>query len=239
MQAFRDVNFVDVSQVFNWRRGAESFRLRRSVFADLRDFAPVPAIESAVTPESKFFEISAFRPVIEAPVVEAPVERPVLKLKEKTQVFAASEAPAPVAAAEETPRKTLKLKTQVELPVISAVTRRTSISEFAAAFKAELARLEKDPGLAEAPAAPPPRRSFSQKSWAELIAEAEEAPKPKNNFDLAAAFKAEMRALLAEQGQAEAPRLKTAFEPKIKASPQHKPAAPRRVFAASVRTMAA
>jgi hypothetical protein len=113
-------------------------------------------------------------------------------------------------AAEEAPkpRGTLKLKTKIEVlppaPGSVMISRRSSIADLAIAFKTEMAQLEKKAQVkmpVTDEASEKRRHPLSNKSWAELLAEAElaEVKKPKRDIDLANAFRNEMRAFEAEQ----------------------------------------
>lgn len=158
---------------------------------------------------------------VSAPAPVAEVEAPVVP-------------DAPVAAAETTkPRGTLKLKTKVELPPITArISRSSSVEDLAAAFKAEMALMEKQARQQSIQDALPvledrkkKRHPLSDKSWSELFAEVEKAkPAPTSNFDLANAFKAEMKAFMAQQAKNDdvaAPELKKPAAP----APRYKLAA--------------
>jgi len=142
-----------------------------------------------------------------------------LKMKSRVELPMPSEA--------EKPRSTLKLKMQMALPSSGRrISNHSSASEFAAAFKAEMQALENSvdiTGQAKEVAAVQKTPPAAKKSWKELLAEAEtRAAEPRGlNFDLAAAFKAEMQALTAQQ--AAEPRLATAFTPKTPAPRRAEP----------------
>jgi hypothetical protein len=99
-------------------------------------------------------------------------------------------------------RPTLKLKSKVELPFVIGVSRRSTVTDFAAAFKAELRTAEKEPAqfLAQSLTTVQTSRPSTQKTWAELATEAQAVfERPRNTLDLAAAFKQEMQTVLAQQ----------------------------------------
>jgi hypothetical protein len=124
-------------------------------------------------------------------------------------------------------RGTLKLKTQIELPPIEDVSKRSTKNDLAAAFKAEMKIITekkesstKGFDIIEVFSSRNRRHPLSQKSWKELAAEAEKM-KPQStgpDFDLAAAFKREMQAILAVEEKSRdglSFKAKTAFEPKV------------------------
>ena len=92
----------------------------------------------------------------------------------------------------------------------SKLSRRSSIEELSQAFRTELEILEQNKARAALdPDAPSPDEQerkphpLAKKSWAELLAELDRPPeKIKPDFDLAAAFKAELESLLAKQDTA-------------------------------------
>lgn len=124
-------------------------------------------------------------------------------------------------AAPEPKRTTLKLKTSVELPVVTAEPSRASAkTDLAALFKAELRQITAEVGVAPVPREEVKvirkKNSKAQKSLKELaeeaMARAEKETKPRQlAFDLADAFKREMQALAAEQSiETKAPAKKPA-----------------------------
>lgn len=163
--------------------------LKAKVFSNdmlMKKQAPAVAEPAAGT-----FDITA--PVVSTPVVSI-VEVP---------------APAAIAAAvaeEIKPRKTLTLKTKVELPAITSLTRASNTNDLAAAFKAEMQAVTErkaEIGTTDLHAAFAEKRArhpLSNKSWKELIAEAETvAPKEQKGPDLTAAFRREMQAMIAAE----------------------------------------
>lgn len=214
MADFNYNSFVDITQVFNWRKGEVVVRPKKEPLA-------LFAVEG-IHPQSKFVDLNVYRATVKSRFVPVPavavavaVAAPVAPAPEAVIIVSASvmpaveEAPAivpvpqqPVSSTEETskPRATLKLKTKVELPPIVTPARQI---------------------LEDAPSEQRRRHPLSEKSWAELLAEAEAATtrKSRSNIDLAAAFKSEMRAFMAEQeklgdSQFVSPRFRTASEQK-------------------------
>lgn len=199
--------------------------------------AAVPAYDPAskpavayrdITAPSKFLKPVEIAPLVTEPVVATPAVADIVLPKRSLAAFATFAAkpmqnirvkaivvPADIfkavaePAAPEPKRSTLKLKTAVDLPVVSAEPARASAkTDLAALFKAELRQI-----TAEVQTAPAPREDVkvvrkknakAQKSLKELaeeaMARAEKETKPRQlAFDLADAFKREMQALAAEQ----------------------------------------
>lgn len=118
-------------------------------------------------------------------------------------------------------RQKLSLKTKVDLPVIQPVTKDSAGKDLAAVFRKEMEILARarDAGIDIAPITKngvvvEKRRAPQQpKSWAELVNDPAESTAPAvaekkpahrfdtSKFDLAAAFKTEMQALLEEQAR--------------------------------------
>ncbi len=129
-------------------------------------------------------------PVQPAPVQAVPAQQ------------VAAEAAPEIAAAK--PRKTLSLKTKVELPVIASLSKASSGVDLAAAFKSEMKVVtERKADAADLHAAFAEKRKhpLSTKSWKELAAEAEtlQQKKAAPSMDLGAAFKREMQAVMAAE----------------------------------------
>lgn len=188
--------------------------------------APVTVIEAPVV-EAVISEVKA-ETQAQAP---AAVEKPRRTLTLKTKVFSndmimKKQAPAVADPATETfditapaavvvaapvaevakPRKTLTLKTKVELPAITPLSRASNTNDLAAAFKAEMQAVTErkaEIGTTDLYAAFAEKRTrhpLVNKSWKELIAEAETiAPKEQKGPDLSAAFRREMQAMLAAE----------------------------------------
>lgn len=245
MRGFDYHSFKDLSQIFSWKKGQPSPALAWRVYV------PVAAVE---TPVSRFADLAAFKSIVRsrfipAPVVNDPIVNNIvikLDIPRITARFVTASAKPQKA------RTTLKLKTKVEIPTVASISRNSTAQDLATAFKAEMKMLEKKspaeidnmPTKAFGITVEKRRHPLSHKTWAELLAEVE-APKKKKDFDLAAAFKVEMQAMLAEQQRLEAVgiqkpdvapiRFKTAFENKVKSPapvPHPRPAARFRSMAA-------
>ncbi len=161
--------------------------------------------------QSKFFDPKIFIPEAKQPfcIVAAP----------KTK-------PTPTA------RPILRLKTKVEVAPLTPLTRRSTKEDLAAAFRAEMAMMQKKAkkapetgksGLEEA-FTHRHRHPLSHKPWSELLADAEK-PAKRENFDMAAAFKAEMKAFMSEQAKIGALAASETPVPqpvKFKAAPERK-----------------
>ncbi len=169
------------------------------------------------TLQSKFFDPQIFIPQAKQPfrTVSAPKEKP-----------------APKA------RPILRLKTKVDIVPLTQLTRRSSVEDLAAAFKAEMAVMQKQAKKTHEAAKSGFEDAFtrrrphplSNKPWSELLADVEKPAKSKS-FDMAAAFKAEMKAFMSGQAKIgalaanETPvpqpvKFKTAAERKTVISPQ-------------------
>lgn len=194
MGAFNYDSFADLTRVFDARKG--------QVVPPIPKARVILFASTALRPQSKFVNVRAYMPmakpvfVLVAAKKISPPPAPVV-VPEPAAVIEAPAAPAPKLSG------TLRLKTKVDLP--PAVARRGSY-DIAAAFKAEVAIVEKkEPETAADLEDIFNKRRLhplSRKSWSELIAEAEArevATRPKKDFDLGAAFKAEMKAFEAEQ----------------------------------------
>lgn len=218
MRGFEFDTFVDLSRQFNLNR--QGGLLARQWTASTRPATAkvrlinAPKIAKAAT-SSRFIDagslrIFARRPFAtaarapEKPAVQTPppVPRRTLSLK-----LAATVVPMSREQVEE-PKKattgTLKLKTKVDLPPPVAISRGSTTSDLASAFRAEMKTLTEKAATPAEAAPEPKRRGTLRKGWAELLAQAEEPPARLRDFDLRAAFKAEMKALLARQ-EIEAP----------------------------------
>lgn len=202
MRGFHYDTFVDLSPIFIGRGRRQVKPPEAEVRLTLH---AVEGIQPAL-PVSRFTNLKIFRPLVQSRFI------PVIT---QDNVAPAVEQPKT--------RGTLKLKTKVELPAMAPISRKSTLTDLAVVFKTELKQLEKNPAKELSPATAEKRRHpLSHKTWAELIAEAEAPKKTRHNIDLAAAFKAEMQTLLAEQKKAEEftpavtpVRLKAAFEPRI------------------------
>lgn len=226
-------SFDNLMQMFACRRGYARVRTAPEVMPVAVVAETQKVIFFSVT-SSQFVDVKTLRPRMKPafvgyaadkrvkPVTAVSSERGILKLKAK-MAEAIAEEPKPK---QEGIRTVLKLKTKIDLPAAPTRLGKNSTTEdFTAALRAELRQMK----LEEAGVAEPKRHPLSSKSWSELMAETEtfETKKPKHNFDLAAAMKAEAQALTARgvSELAEAPRLRTAFEPKLvsqTAQPQRK-----------------
>jgi len=218
-------SFTDLTQVFDLRKGqivpsqpivstqptAQSEQMARvTLYA-------TTAMRSRLA-HSKFVDVNVFLPTVKplflslsarkkTPVAAAPViTTPVITFAANSNV-AADSTPTSMEVASAEPQKartTLRLKTKVELPSLQPITRRSTVEDLAAAFRAEKALLEKK-AVAEPTAkledafTKRRRHPLSNKSWSELFAEAEAPKQAKNSPDLAALFKAEMKSFMAEQ----------------------------------------
>jgi len=209
MGTFKYNSFADLSQVFDLRKG----ELTPSVPKARVTLFSSTLLKSRFL-QSKFVDIKALLPEAKKPflvvsakkakpvaVETAPVAQPVIA--ETVTVAVTTEAPKEEAKA----RTTLRLKTKVEVPVLTTLTRNSSVKDLAAAFKSEMAIMEKkaakepqqSKSVLEDAFTRRRRHPLSHKPWSELLAEVEAPKKPKHNIDLATAFKAEMKAFMAEQ----------------------------------------
>lgn len=216
MGVFDYDSFADLSQVFDLRKGQvvpPQPKARVILYS-------TTAIRSRLS-HSRFLDINSLIPTVK------PLFLTVSAKKGQPLIVTA----APVVAEEpKKARTTLKLKTKVELPTLTTLTRRSTAQDLAVLFKSEMALMEKKA------AAEPSKKledaftkrrlhSLSSKPWSELFAEVEAPQQSRHhNFDLATAFKAEMKAFMAEQekmgGELSTPvKFKTAAEHKT-ASPQ-------------------
>ena len=219
MRAFDYNSFADLAQVFDLRKGQivpsqpmmQTEPMARvtlysttSLKAQLAQskFVSLGALLPTITPRFLTASAKAIKPVVIeiAPVIAAPV----------TPAFAVAAPATPTAPAvtAEAPkvRTTLRLKTKVELPALQPLTRRSTVEDLAAAFRTEKALMEKKavagPAMTlEDAFAKRRRHPLSDKPWSELLAEVEAPKQSKSNFDLAQAFKAEMKAFMAEQAR--------------------------------------
>lgn len=189
---------------------------------------PKPVVEKnfgveglhAQLPASRFIDLNALRPLMKSrflplaprtpePVVTVAIaaQPPVAPIQiEETRTLAQSRFFVPAQKTDVAPkRKTLSLKTKVEVPGIGGISRRSSMTDLAALFKAEMKQITEMPAAQEEPQAQKLRRSFSShKSWSELVAEAQKSETRRiSGPDLARAFRSEMQAMLAEQKKAE------------------------------------
>lgn len=121
-------------------------------------------------------------------------------------------AAVPQAPAAEKPRKTLTLKTKVDLPVISGLARASSLNDLSATFKSEMRTITErkaDTSIADLHDAFTEKRRhpLSHKTWKELMAEAYAPPQKAQQkcIDLAAVFKRELQALEAAEARTAAP----------------------------------
>jgi hypothetical protein len=197
MALFNDTAFADLTQVFDSRKG--QIVLPQVITAEPTARVILYATTSlrARVAQSRFVSLATLLPTVKPRFITASAKaiKPVM---------------IEIAPVLETPkaRTTLRLKTKIALPSIQSLSRKSTVQDLAAAFKAEKALMEKT--VAAAPAEQSPgglggaftkrrRHPLSDKPWSELLAEAD-TPKPsKNNFDMAAAFKAEMKAFMAAQ----------------------------------------
>jgi hypothetical protein len=239
MRVFNYNSFADLSQVFDFRKGqavppqpkarvilytttAIRSRLAQSKFLDVNTFIP--------TVKPLFLTVSAKKgkPIVvtAAPVIAEAVPAPVVATPspvEPTVAIAAAEEPKKA-------RTTLKLKTKVELPSLTTLTRRSTAEDLAALFKAEMALMEKkavaEPSKKLEDAFTKRRRHpLSSKPWSELFAEVEAPQQSRHhNFDLATAFKAEMKAFMAEQEKMGG---ETSTPAKFKSASEHKTVSPQ------------
>jgi hypothetical protein len=184
----------------------------------------LPAKKPPVESLGAAFRLRLFREEMRAvtvPAALAPAPLPALSLP-ATEAFSApahqDQKPQNQETAAQKPRKTLTLKQKVELPAFTGITRASSADDFAHAFKTELKVVaEKKIGLGagdivgdlHAVFAEKRRNSLAQKSWKELMTEAQARPgKKDSDFDLGAAFRREMHALLGAEDQTDAPAAK-------------------------------
>lgn len=206
-------SFVDLTRNFNLEklggRAALAWRLRAQP-----KFHPVRLIDAkkmtVKTATSKFADFKTLRIVI-APRFALAAKAPAVAPKKRTlslKLAAATVPMAEVAVAEVAVKPaggTLKLKTKIDLPPPSIISKRSSSADLATAFKAEMKVLteKKTPGAeTAAPPLRPQNRKAStlKKGWADLLAQAESPAAKTKDFDLRAAFKTEMKALLERQG---------------------------------------
>jgi hypothetical protein len=210
MGTFKYDSFTDLSQVFDLRKG----ELTPSVSKARVTLFTSTVLKSRFL-QSKFVDIKALLPEAKKPflivsakkakpvaIETAPVVQPVVA--ETMTVAVTNEEPKEEA---KKARTTLRLKTKVDVPVLTTITRNSSTQDLAAAFKSEMAIMEKkaakapsqDKSILEDAFTRRRRHPLSHKPWSELLAEVESPKKQKHNIDLATAFKAEMKAFMAEQ----------------------------------------
>ncbi len=224
MRGFDIAAFADVASHFKYK--SRVIQKPRTVKAVIALPQPEPLIVHAVDsihPDSKFLPrvTSRFLPLVTPePIFEN------LGNIEASAFYKEHTAPKTPQTAPKA-RGTLKLKTQIELPPMEDVSKRSTKNDLAAAFKAEMKIITekkesstKGFDIIEVFSSRNRRHPLSQKSWKELAAEAEKM-KPKStgpDFDLAAAFKREMQAILAVEEKSRdglSFKAKTAFEPKV------------------------
>lgn len=210
MRFFKYDSFADLSQVFDLRKG----EIAPSVPKAHVTLFTSTLLKSRFL-QSKFVDINALLPEAKKPflivsakkakpvaVETAPVVQPVIA--ETVTVTVTTETPQDE---QKKARPILKLKTKVEVPVLTTLTRNSSVKDLAAAFKSEMAIMEKkaakeplqSKSILEDAFTRRRRHPLSHKPWSELLAEVEAPKKPKYNIDLATAFKSEMKAFMAEQ----------------------------------------
>lgn len=180
MGTFDYNSFVDLTHVFDLKKGQA---------VPPQEKAKVILYSSTILKSrnvrSRFFDPKIFIPEAKQPfrIVAAPKEKPAQKA-----------------------RPILRLKTKVDIAPLVSLTRRSTVEDLAAAFKAEMAVMQKKAQKAPAPDKSVLEDAFtrrrrhplSHKPWSELLADIEKPSKSKN-FDMAAAFKTEMKAFMAEQ----------------------------------------
>lgn len=241
------------SSWFAWKFAANDDKPRASKFFSLEKWrVKLGGFETLILPpvaaepfHSYFLTARSVPPVVIAPKIDV---APEIKTEEPRQILALNKptqdlrelfrkettlrpqapaivvAPAPAPAAEEpAKRKTLTLKAKVELPQIASLSRVSSTTDLAAAFKSEMKIVtERKAETADLAAAflEKRRHPLSNKSWKELIDDAAAAaPKETRGMDLASAFKREMQAMLAAEAKtaAPAPSASTPAAPKPRA----------------------
>jgi len=238
MSAFDYKSFADLSLIFSYRRGHAVPPTPKAKVI----LYSTTAFKSGLA-QSKFLDINALFPTIKPRFLTVSAKKGKPVTVEAAPVLAAVPMPAPVPAAEPAPippattaaveepkkaRTTLKLKTKVELPSLTTLSRRSTAQDLAAVFKSEMALMEKkavaEPSKKLEDAFTKRRRHpLSHKPWSELLAEVE-APKPsRHNIDLASAFKAEMKAFMAEQEKLG----ETPTPAKFKSAAEHKTVSPQ------------
>jgi len=196
MGLFDDTAFADLTQVFDSRKG--QVVLPRIITAEPKARVILYATTSlrARLSQSRFVNVSMLLPTVKPRFITA-----------------SAKAIKPVVIETAKPRTTLRLKTKVELPSMQSLSRKSTVQDLAAAFKAEKVLMEKkvsnapqSAGGLEDAFTKRRRHPLSDKPWSELLAEAEAAKPSKSNFDMAAAFKAEMKAFItAQERMGEAP----------------------------------
>lgn len=221
MRAFDFNSFIDLSYVFDLRKGqiavplpAVSAEAMIATEPKARVILYSTTSLKAQLAHSRFVNLGALLPTAKPVFVTASARKVKPAVVEITpaapapvvQIPANDVSAAPAIGAEpKKTRTTLKLKTKVELPALQPLSRKSTTQDLAAAFKAEMALMEKkvvaEPSASKLEDAFTKRRRhpLSDKSWSELLAEVEMPKKSKHNFDLGAAFKAEMKAFMAEQ----------------------------------------
>ena len=212
MRVFDFNSFADLSLVFDLRKGQlvpTQAPASPEVVVAAEPMAQVILYSTtslkAQLAQSRFVSLSTVLPTVKPFFLTASAKKVKPVIVTVAPVVAVP-VTAPVAAEEpKKARTTLKLKTKVELPVLQTLSRNSTTQDLAAAFKAERALLEKKAVQPEQSVSTLEdaftkrrRHPLSNKSWSELLAEVE-APKQKQHFDLAAAYKAEMKAFMAEQ----------------------------------------
>jgi hypothetical protein len=255
MGVFDYNSFADLSLIFDTRKGriviptpkarvilysttALKSELAQSKFIDLGAFMPTvkPRFLTVSAKMIKPVVVEVAPAVVQTAIVQTVVLQPAVLQPAVLQTETAAEEP-------KKGRSILKLKTKVELPVMQTLSRRSTAQDMAAVFKAEMALMEKkavqEPSRKLEDAFTKRRRHpLSHKPWSELLAEVETPRQSKNNnFDLATAFKAEMKAFMAAQeklGEDSTPaKFKTAAEHKtVSPQPQQAPAQRRPSLAA-------
>ncbi len=201
MGTFNYDSFADLTGIFALKKsGARLMRAFRLPAAPPPK-KPAPRITLDTFPQSRFTDFHAIRMYASARFKTAAAKpekkRGTLKLK----IVASSPEPAEEPVAVEKPRLKLKLKEKVDLPPPVMLTRASSASDLAAAFRAEMRIItEKTPAeIASTPAIDKSRRLSARKSWAALIAASQEPPQRTRDFDLASAFRSEMKKMLEKQ----------------------------------------
>jgi hypothetical protein len=214
MRAFDYNSFIDLTQVFDFRKGQVALPKPVEMPAMQVVAQPMARVTlfsttslKAQLAQSRIVSLSALLPTVTPRFVTASAKKikPVV-----IEIAPAVVVPAVPVVAAEAPkaRTTLKLKSKVELPVLQTLSRRSTAQDLAAAFKTEMAMMakmekkavvEQSLGKLEDAFTKRRRHPLSDKPWSELLAEVEAPKQSKSNFDLATAFKAEMKAFMAEQ----------------------------------------
>ncbi len=179
MGTFDYNSFADLTHVFDLKKGqAVPPRPKARVILYSSTFLKSRNLQS------RFFETKSFIPEAKQPFRS--VSKPKTKPTQKA-------------------RPILRLKKKVDIALVTPLTRRSSAEELAAVFKAEMALMQKQAKTKQAENTSLEdaftqrrRHPLSNKPWSELLAIVEQ-PEKRKNFDIAAAFKAEMKAFMAEQ----------------------------------------